>query len=208
MMIKFSFPLFFFLSFSLSSFCQGFIPGIFGGFLESQVDGDRLSGYNKPGGTFGFIVNRDLGKRSMIQTEFEFIQKGSRKLADPAQGDNHSYQIKLNYIEVPFLFNYTFGKKFIPEAGLAFAYLLSSAEVLDGLSNDPAPKFSNFEYSCILGFNYKLFDRFRLNLRWSYSLIPIRRPGGDNAFNIDYFDRAQYNKLLSFSIYYYFFKNH
>jgi hypothetical protein len=194
----------FFLSFHFNLYCQGFSPGIFGGILGSQVDGDRLSGFNKPGGTFGILISRNISKAGYIQTEFEFIQKGSRKVAHPDQGDINSYEIKLNYIEFPVLFKYSIKNKFIPEAGLGFAYLINSAEIIDEYSQTPVPEFNSFEYSYIFGFNYKVFDKFCLNIRFSQSILPIRKLIGDKTI---YFDGAQYNKLLSFSIYYYFFKN-
>jgi hypothetical protein len=193
-----------YLFFPFYSFCQGFYPGIFGGIIGSQVDGDMMSGYNKPGATFGLVMTYNLTKIYFIQTELEFIQKGSREVAHPDQGIIHSYEIKLDYAEVPFLFNYVINKKYIPEAGIAFAYLIKSGEIIDDYNYTPVLAFNKFEYSFIIGFNYKLTDKFRANIRYSYSIFPVRKLMGDKS---THFVRSQYNNLLGFSLYYYFLNN-
>jgi len=187
--------------FRLISVSQGFTPGFFAGIIASQVDGDMLEGYNKPGGQFGVLVKRDLTEKYGIQTEIKFIQKGSRKVAHPDKGDISSYKIKLDYVEVPFLFNYTIKKKYRPEIGLGFGYLIKSGEFVDGYEYIPEPAFKKYELSIMLGFNYKIFSKIELNLRYSYSIMPIRDFPGVKSF---YFDRFQYNNLMSFALYYNF----
>ena len=187
------------LSLPLITIGQGFTPGVFLGILGSQVDGDRLSGYNKPGAYLGLLMKHKLTEKTLLQTEIEFIQKGSRQVIQPDQGIYYSYKIKLNYIEVPILYQYIFKEKYIPEAGLGFAYLINSEEVNNGLSYTPDPPFKKYELSGIIGLNYKLTDKININLRYSYSIIPIRKYPGIDSY---YFNRSQSNNLLCFGVYY------
>jgi hypothetical protein len=182
---------------------KGFIAGIMAGATTSQVDGDKLSGYDKAGVQLGIYL---LNKPSLhwgFNMEMKFIQKGSRTNTAPPDNVNTQvgryYKLRLNYIEVPLLINYFIKKKYIIETGLGFAYLIRSREDTDGNGFlEPYVAFKKFDFPFYFGVSYLVSNNFHLNFRYSYSLRPIRNHPENQTW---YFDRGQYNNLLSFGMY-------
>jgi len=104
-------------------FAQKFNGGAMIGMAATQVAGDTYSGFNKAGPIAGFFVNLNASERSTFQLELFYIQKGSRKNADAVTGDYDSYLLRLNYIEMPLLYQLKFGW-FAIEAGPAVAFTM------------------------------------------------------------------------------------
>jgi hypothetical protein len=177
-------------------FHSGFIAGI----STSQVDGDQLAGYNKVGIKAGAFVNRNFSEHVCMQMELLFIQKGSRK---PINTDDNTYFImRLNYIEVPLMFRYQLSKKIIGEAGPSFATLVSSEETDEVGIIKSRPPFHKFDFDVNAGGYYLLSDNWSFNFRFSYSIVPIRP--FDTAHPYAFFDRGQFNNLLSMALCYRF----
>ncbi|MCD4747226.1 MAG: PorT family protein [Bacteroidales bacterium] len=91
------------LLFVFTIHAQKFNGGVMLGFTGSQVAGDNDSGYNKAGLFGGGFVNLEIGSRSLLQLELEFMQKGSRHNPNFEQGDTKSLLIRPNYGEMPLL---------------------------------------------------------------------------------------------------------
>ena len=102
---------------SISVYSQDFNGGVLGGINATQVFGDSYSGPNKAGLYLGVFVNRYFSKRSSVQLELDYIQKGSRKNPDGSTGDYDTYLLRLNYIELPVLYKYDFAEKGTLENG-------------------------------------------------------------------------------------------
>jgi hypothetical protein len=181
------------------SFSQKFKAGIIAGFTTSQVSGDQLAGFNKSGFEFGGLVSAPISEKFDLSFQIAFIQKGSKKQNNAAQGDYTYYRMSLNYIEVPVLLRYNFSKKFQFEAGPTFGKLISSKEEDEHGEIPPVNEFNNFELGFMLGMNYMLFDNFYLNLEGSNSILPIRESDIEGA-------RDQFNSVLMFSFKYVFNK--
>jgi hypothetical protein len=178
---------------------QKFDAGILAGLSTSQVDGDHLSGFNKAGIKAGGLVNRKLGNKTALQFEIEYIQKGSRR---PVNADNEYFLMRINYIEVPLLFNYFLGKKWNLEAGIAFAALLSSYQEDETGEIENAPDFNRVDYLLCGGTNYFITDHFLFNVRYSYSITSMRAK--DENYSFYYLTGGQYNKVLAFAFAYIF----
>ena len=103
----------------LAALTQNFNGGIIAGGVVSQVDGDTWVGYHKFGYLAGGYVSLRISPHSSFQLEMEYIQKGSRKNADLETGDMSSYLLRLHYLEIPVLYQYTFGRRFAAEIGPA-----------------------------------------------------------------------------------------
>lgn len=194
---------FFFLSLFLlllnQIHAQKFDAGILAGLSTSQVDGDDLSGFNKAGIKAGGFVSRKLGGKAALTFGIEYIQKGSRK---PVNADNEYFLMRLSYIEVPLMFNYYVGKKWNLEAGFALATLLSSYEEDQTGEILHAPEFNRFDYLVAVGGNYFITDHLFFNIRYSYSIVPMR--GKIEGYEYRYFIGGQYNKVLAFALAYVF----
>ena len=110
--------------------------------------------------------------------------------------------MRLNYIEVPVMFNYYPGKKWNIEAGLAFATLISAHEEDQFGEVKNAPPFHQNDYQVGIGGNYFISEHLSVNGRYTYSITSIR-PKTAN-YDYFYFIGGQYNKVLAFALAYRF----
>ena len=186
-----------FLLFCQLSNAQTFGGGFFAGLSASQLDGDKSSGYNKAGLSFGIYTNARLNKYVDAQMELKYIQKGSKwDNEDPTQ----NYISKLNYIEFPLLLKYHFLGKFSANIGIAAGYLQKATEKKGEYPEESAdPPFSEFEFSGLAGVEYEFINNFFFNIRFNYSILPVRDHPGDQVF---FLNRGQYNNVLTFAVYY------
>ncbi|MPM91061.1 hypothetical protein SDC9_138186 [bioreactor metagenome] len=175
---------------------QSFEGGFRLGMTGTQVQGDRLSGFDKAGITGGFIVALPLNEFTDLGMELLFVQKGSRQNPTNRNGLT-KYVMRLNYIEIPILYRRQLKKSFGFETGLSFGVLLQTTDVeydINGII--PArPDFEKYELAAHIGFRYFLSEKNTINLRYSNSILPIRKAPGISTYN--YFDRGQYNLALA-----------
>lgn len=188
-----------FITVSLNA--QKFEGGVFAGLSTSQVDGDALGGFHRAGVNAGAYVALPFNLKWEGQFEIKYIQKGSFKGQNPDIGDYNTYGIKLRYFEMPLLAKYLYKPKISFEGGLALGYLTSSKEEFNGDVYPDARPFRKYELSWLMGGNYQLFKKIALNIRYSYSVLPIRKHAGDAVFQNN---RGQYNNVVCFSFYYKF----
>jgi len=185
----------FILSFNIQA--QTFGGGVLAGLSASQLDGDQWGGYNKAGLSFGIYTNAKLNKYIDAQLELKYIQKGSRS---DEKDQSAFYVSKLNYIEMPLFLKYHFLGKFNANIGLAVGYLQKATEDKDKIGDEPAdPAFNEFEFSGLAGIEYQFSEKFYFNVRFNYSILPVRDHPGDQTY---YLNRGQYNNALTFAVYY------
>lgn len=187
------------LVFSSSIYSQDFNGGVLGGINATQVYGDSFSGPNKAGLYLGVFVNRYFSKRSSIQLELDYIQKGSRKNPDASTGDYGSYLLRLNYIELPVLYKYDFAEKGTLEAGLTLGVLVNSYEEANGSTDVSGEDFNSLDFGADIGIYYTLVKNLRINLRISSSIIPIRPHSSGQTYRLN---GGQYNQGIAFILYY------
>ena len=186
---------------------QVFKTGLIGGICGAQVDGDGYGGYHKLGFIVGGFTGLNLSEKWSTQFEIYFINKGSFKAAHPDRGDYHKFSLNINYIEVPIALRYKY-HKFKLEVGLYLAKMLNYHMENEfgpvGINNYP---FKSFDFGGFIGLSYNLNDRFSLNLRTKYSIIPIRdfQIMDQNVGIINkLFNRGWYNSDLNFTLRYQF----
>ena len=181
---------------------QKFNGGIIAGGLVSQVDGDTWKGYNKFGFIAGAYVSLQVSQHSSFQMELEYIQKGSRHNADSSNFSDQTYLLRLHYIEVPVLYQFTFARRFSVEAGPAFDVLMGYEEEQDGISNPPTEPIRNITLSGILGASCYLTNHLKANFRLNYSLISLRNTSSPYpaSYRKIFFEYGQYNNVLSLSL--------
>ncbi|NQV01624.1 MAG: PorT family protein, partial [Bacteroidia bacterium] len=157
-------------------FSQKFDGGILVGGNISQVAGDLWEGFDKVGFQGGGFVILNISKHSSFQMELEFIQKGSRKNADYENGDSWSYKLRLNYIEIPVLYQYNFLKRLSVEIGPAFDVLIGSYEErYDGYEIlDEGIPLRNLTLNVIIGVSCYITKNFKVNFRTNSSILSIR----------------------------------
>jgi len=159
------------LLFSIMLYAQRFEGGIVCGVSASQVDGDGLADYNKPGLIAGAFVRTKFNDLIGIQLGMHYIGKGSKKDVDINTGLAGETKIHLDYIETPVLLNIYLGDKFLVEAGVSLGVLLRSTLKIDGYEYEH--NYHSTDGSVTLGTQYKLGDVVSVNLRFTYSLVPF-----------------------------------
>lgn len=206
------------LLFVTSLFSQQFKVGMLGGISTSQVDGDTYAGYDKAGFLAGGFVTKKFSPESKWSASFEitYIQKGSRKISHPEKGDYTSYSLKMNYAEVPILLKYAFAVsdssggqkiKFQLEGGVAVGALVHSEEYdSNGLTPAGTP-FQKSDYSTLLGLSYFLSEHIGFNVRYEYSMLPVRKGAIAQYYQnwtYKFLKPGYYNNLILFSFRYRF----
>lgn len=176
-----------------------FSVGVKAGLSTSQVAGDTYGGFHKAGADAGIFVTGKLKEKWTAQMEMIFIQKGSKHNGNPEAGDYTFYNLRLNYLEVPLLFQYH-PKKFVFELGPYFGYLISSEEYnQDGKIFNARP-FNSLDIGAGFGISYVLHKNFLVNWRYSNSIFAIRAYQPTRRMDVP----GQRNNVLAFTLTYQF----
>lgn len=187
----FIYVLLYMLSISETVFAQRFDGGIIGGISASQIEGDGLADYDKLGFFVGAFVRTKFSETTGASSGIHYIGKGSKNDIDPLNGDLNNKRIHLDYIEVPFLFNFYIKDIAMLEAGVQGGVLLRSTMKIDGYTVPPETyNYNSFDFTGCLGAHYLMNDRLSFNIRLSYSVVSIIK------------SRAQYNNVVSAAIHY------
>jgi hypothetical protein len=187
-----------YICFSLNA--QSFSGGILAGFSASQYDGDGYSGFHRVGGIAGVYVGHSISKKFSWNMEIKYIQKGSYQNPNPDPlFFSRKYDLRLNYAEIPFLIKYDYKYKLSFEAGLGLGYLAGHYERLDDIDRYPNGDrpFHKFELSYQLGGYYQITKRLSVNLRYLYSLLPVRPHESGAKHGLNW---GEYNNMISFSL--------
>lgn len=182
---------------SVSVNAQRFKGGFLAGINASQIDGDSWSGFYKTGLVAGAFVYTELQDKFGAQLEIKYSAKGSAPHPDSW---DYPRKIRLNYIDVPVIGTFEAVENLKLEAGLSFNYLFN-AEYYDGawfkLEDEG---LNDFETAMLFGINYRFFTRFDLNLRWNYSLMPVRGEYSSSNWG----NGSWYNHVINFALYFHF----
>jgi hypothetical protein len=199
------------LALSPKLFAQQFKGAVMAGMNISQVDGDEVYGYHRIGAHFGLAAILPI-KKWDITLETIFNQKGAYEDAqyqDSAFGTtiNGKYDLRLNYVEIPVLAHYTDRNLFTFGAGFSYGRLVSSKEVEHDGSLPPysdTVAFSKNDYSVLVDLQVRVWKRLKFDIRYSYSMAPIRERTFHDLYSDNSFTRKQYNNMLTFRLVYVF----
>ncbi len=188
---------------------QAFLGALaFGGNL-TQVDGDEVYGFKKIGFNVGAAAIYPFTKKWSVSIEASFTQKGAYQkypqVADPSKLLPY-YNLRLNYLEVPFLVHFT-DKGFLNFGlGLSWGRLVGIKEIEWGetihssITNSP---YANNDINGIVSIQIPIYKKLKFNFRYAYSFASIRTREFENIFG-DKWKRDQYNNILTFRIVYVF----
>jgi len=164
-----------------------FYGGVLAGASFSQVDGDFYAGYHKIGLNVGGIAYAQLGKYVAMSMEILYTQRGSRstypKRAPVSNNfDIWDYSIKTNYAEIPIMINYFDKRKSHFGMGVAYSRLVNGNEYIT-IDSGTGPikidfgdkyQFRKNNFDLVASAQLHLYKGFFLNVRFQYSLSPIR----------------------------------
>lgn len=177
------------------------------GLNMTQVDGDLVYGFKKPGLNLGAGAMIPFAKNWDLSIETNYSQKGSSQkpqyLSDSLNG---AYKLYLNYLEVPILVHYTDKELMSIGTGFSWGRLVSAKEFEHGRQTATTAQNSVYEPNdiCILlDLRLKVYQALKFNFRYSYSISKIRTRDFTNT-NGDVERRKQYNNVLTFRLLYMF----
>lgn len=191
-----------------------FSAGVIFGANFTQIDGDNFAGYHKFGLNGGGIVYAKLAKNISASMELLYSQKGSRghklKYSNSYNYFIEDYDIKLDYVEIPFMFNYHDKRKSHVSIGASFAQLLSSKESgalgVPDSTNYPNIDvdfedypFKKIDINILIGGTLHIYKGLYANLRYQYSIMPIR-----TTIPPEYGRDKHYNNMWTFRLMYLF----
>jgi hypothetical protein len=203
--VKFTFIVLILTIVNSSGYSQIFKGEVIGGFNKSQVDGDYCYGFDKYGFVGGVGVVAPIYKNLSLSLETLYSQKGSKLKPQYADSLDGSYKLILNYVEVPFMIQYTDRNIVSAGVGISFNRLVKVEEFRDGYKIDSVSVLTNvFDRNDWMAFGdvkVRVYKNLILNARYSYSLNEIATrmmidPTGTPT------ERLFYNNLWSFRLIY------
>ena len=183
------------------SYAQRFEGGVLGGFNASQVEGDHISGYHKPGVLFGGYVQTDISRSAFVGAELKYSQKGSRKNPDSEEEDQEKYIMRLGYVDMPAYIGVRTGEMVSIFGGISAGYLVHGTEYdnYGELADIAQRPFNTFDFQAFLGIRVSLTERISIDLRGAYSFLPTRELPGESVI---YWQGDEFNNVLSTAIHY------
>jgi hypothetical protein len=176
-----------------------FEAGFLAGFAATQVDGDGVSGFNKIGATGGFFVTASFSDRLAGRMELTYVGKGSRKPADPDNGDFSTWGYTFHYIEVPLVLEYHLDAFYL-HGGVYGGVLVNGSQFQDGASYDVVnPEMRPYDFGVAAGAGYDITEKFFAQARFTSSVIPIRQPP-DPGNQTRWYDGGMSNIVVQFSL--------
>jgi len=150
------------------------------GVSVSQIEGDELKGFRHYGytGGVGALTSISRNNRWGLSVETLFSQHGSYDNS----GNPYSLKLTTAYVEIPLLLHYQdpYGGMLLG-AGLVYGRLVQQphGKVLfnpEGLVPDTADMtFLPNDISVALDARFSIWKGLQFNIRWQYSIIPIKR---------------------------------
>lgn len=159
---------------ALNTYAQEFKLFLTGGFNASQINGDDLAGFDQFGLNAGAGVMRKTGRKTGLQFEINYSQKGSRDT--PSEGnDIQDTIIRVNYIDIPVLFNYNYNEKLTFQGGLFAGVLINAYFDNNDLRDDKTKDYALMDYGFGGGAEYRFYKGFSANLRVTQSFISANK---------------------------------
>ncbi len=180
---------------------QRFDGGILAGYNATQVEGDTYKGYHKPGIVAGAYVQTDVAPAIFAAMEIKFSQKGARKKV--TDNDPTKYVMRLDYVEMPVYFAFRTNERGAVIGGLSTGFLLSSNEFdnYGDLPPEDQKAFKKIDLQPLIGFQFDFLDNVKADLRFAFSVLPIRNKPGSNSGNL-YWVNNQFNNVITLALYY------
>ncbi len=184
---------------------QFFDGGPIIGLVASQIDGDRIAGYDKANLKLGVFIERKMkrgrrrrgiSKKWNYGTELYYIGKGSSTKAKTAV--SNALVIQLHYMELSPYTVYALNKNVFIQGGISIGSLLSNT-FTEGLNEDSSDEFNSIDLGYFIGIKYYLTKHIAIDTRVQRSIIPFATVNTDS---LSYTDSGLRNILISFNAYY------
>lgn len=138
----------------------------------SQVNGDKLAGFDKFGLNVGAGVRRNISNKSAWQIEFLYSEKGSKDVVSNSNPVPDTL-FQFNYIDVPLVFSYQFYPKIRGELGIYNSVRLKATYSDFVIDYDRSSIIRSSDHGVLAGVNYQLNNHWGANLRIAQSVFDI-----------------------------------
>lgn len=182
-------------------YSQRFLGGITVGMNLSQVDGDEFYGFHKVGLCVGPQVSLPFGPKKKWSTTLELLysQRGSRAgVKYPDSIEDGSYKLNLDYLDIPFLVNFTDKNVISVGAGFSYGVLINVKEWENGSVDDSTTlkgPYSGSDFCVLAEGKVRIWNRLWAGVRYQYSILKIRERHFNNTYQE--WDRDQYNNYIT-----------
>ena len=183
------------------------------GLNMTQVEGDEVHGFKKPGLHIGAGALIPFKKKWDVSMEVTFNQKGAKQRAQYIDTLNSGevltgeYKLRLNYVEVPVLVHFT-DKDFLTiGAGFSWGRLVGVQEWEHGNKVETTTlnsgTYNKNDFSYIIDVRVKILGPLKLGVRYQNSMAKIRTREFED-FAGKTWTRDQFNKVLTLRLVYIF----
>jgi len=185
------------------SHAQSFRGGFFGGFTASQIDGDKLDGYNRPNLKIGLLTELKKRRRKPSTFGFELLYQGKGSSTWIKKGGvGPDRKVRLHYAELLPYYKYFFSKKTSIRGGVAFGYLLSADKIIEGEQYDIADDvFNKVTFEGNIGLQTQIGPKLFFQVDLQYSLLSI---ADVNSEDILFNKSGMYNNAVALTLYTFF----
>jgi hypothetical protein len=181
--------------------------GLRAGLNIAQIFGSGSQVFNHFGFSGGVKFGYRFHKNFSFDPEFLYNMKGAARYPNVEKGDYYSFSVDLDYLEIPMLFNFYFGKRknFSVEFGPSVGFLVrQKAYENQSAINSTNTGFNIYDISLAVGFNYYMPKGFGLNFRFMNSVAPIQPTYGTLPWGVSSISIGQLNSVINFSLFYKF----
>jgi len=184
---------------------------IIAGLNLTQVDGDEVYGFNKFGVCAGFGGILPLGHRFSMSIEILYDEKGSYRKYAPSPVDSLQlpyYSLKWNYLTAPIMFHFEDRNTWTFGLGFSWGRMVTFKEKEWNVSKDwdrseITYKTKN-DFAVLADLRFRIWKHLKFNIRYSYSIVPVRKREYVNPTTFETWTRKQYNTAITIRLLYYF----
>lgn len=178
------------------------------GVNATQVDGDEVFGYHKFGLNAGAAAIVPITGNWSVSLENIYSEKGAHQRPRFIDSLDGSYDLKINYLDVPVLVQYTDKEIVTFGLGASWGGMVKIWEQRNNIEMTSTTLTSGIykrsDINLLLDVRFRLIQKLHFNVRYAYSIRPIATrevPDSKTGYpNI----RNQYNGMFTFRLYYIF----
>jgi len=187
-------------------YSQIFKGEVIGGFNLSKVNGDETDGFKKLGLNGGVGIVAPIYKNWSLSLETIYSQKGSKLRPQYNDSLDGSYSLKLDYVEVPFMIQYTDKDNVSAGVGVSWGRLVNVDEFKNGYRIDSVTLqsgvFDRDDWSAFGDVRVRVYKNLIMNLRYTHSFDKIATRTLIDSQGGKPNERDFYNVLFSFRLIY------
>lgn len=154
--------------------------GIKGGLNAYNISGDNSSGLDtRYSFHIGLLGHIHINEQFALQPEIYYSSQGTQYKSNGSDAS-----LKLNYINIPLLFQYMFDNGFRIQAGPQLGILASASSEIGNTTTDVKSSFKGTDIAVVMGLSYvKPSTSLGFDIRYNHGLTNINENSAVNSYN-------------------------